>query len=403
MEFTKTELNELVGKRVTVNGVRHRVAKVSARDKTITTEDKLVVDCADIYRRGRGFFADPEEKGTKSSKKKAAKAETPKKKAKVKAEPEAKTGRKGGRRKVDVEEEAPVTGKRRRKVEVEEEVPVKAKRRRKAEEEEAPVKGKRRRKDVAEAKPAKTKDKVKAKPYKFDQKHTERLVAAIADHIAALTPELAPNLKLATHGGVYNDEVVVVTLGFATNDLNNKELKEVLARSAHHVQLNQPDDSLDDFSDDEEEELDEEEDDDLDDDDLDDTYDEEGEDEDDLEDDLEDEDDDEGLEADDEDEDEDDEQSVEERIDEMVADLLVNYPDLKEKRVRSYVEQYLLSEEVEEAFGDDMMPCETKLSLNDLEFILIGYDGKDVRLLNPRNGKFRSASIGDVARMDILE
>lgn len=210
MDFSRDELKEMVGKRVTIDGDRHRVAKVSIKDKTITTNDGVTIDCEGIYKRGRGFFYDtPKKSGKKSGKTpKADNAET-------KAPKNAKKDAKAESSKKKIEREP---------------------------------KGKKAK---------------KAAPFAFDQNDTEALAKAISELVREHLPEMFPSLQLGIHGAVYNTDVAVVTLGFAPAGLSQKQVRALYADRAElsevmHADEADEEDDMSDLDGDEEEEADDE-------------------------------------------------------------------------------------------------------------------------------------------------
>ncbi len=346
MDFSRDELKEMVGKRVTIDGDRHRVAKVSLRDKTITTNDGVTIDCEGIYKRGRGFFYDTPKKtrnSGKTPKADTAEIKTPKNvKRDVKAEPVKK------------------------KIERE-------------------PKGKKAK---------------KAAPFAFDQNDTEALAKAVSELVREHLPEMFPSLQLGIHGAVYNTDVAVVTLGFAPAGLSQKQVRALYADRAElsevmHADEADEEDDMSDLDDDEEEEADDE---------LDDSFEEDDEEEDDdeglEEDDDEEEADDE--EEDDEEEDDDEEADVSEVAKKLLAKLRKASPNSNHDLAHEYIIGFLESEEVDEVLGDELIPGQTVLLDGGKRFLLAGYDseGGVIRMINLANGKFRSRELKDVVRME---
>lgn len=341
MDFSRDELKEMVGKRVTIDGDRHRVAKVSLRDKTITTNDGVTIDCEGIYKRGRGFFYDtPKKSGKKSGKTpKADKAETT-------APKNAKKDAKAESSKKKIEREP---------------------------------KGKKAK---------------KAAPFAFDQNDTEALAKAISELVREHLPEMFPSLQLGIHGAVYNTDVAVVTLGFAPAGLSQKQVRALYADRAelsevmHADEADEEDDMSDLDDDEEEEEADDE---------LDDSFEEDDEEE-------EEDEEDEGLEEDDDEEDDDEEEEadVSEVADKLLAKLRKASPNSNHDLAREYIIGFLESEEVDEVLGDELIPGQTVLLDGGKRFLLAGYDseGGVIRMINLANGKFRSRELKEVVRME---
>ena len=207
MDFSRDELKEMVGKRVTIDGDRHRVAKVSLKEKTITTNDGVTIDCEGIYKRGRGFFYDTPKKPSKKS------GKTPK---------------------VDEAESKPT--------------------RKNAKKDAKPASDKKKIEREPKGKKAK-----KAAPFAFDQNDTEALAKAISELVREHLPEMFPSLQLGIHGAVYNTDVAVVTLGFAPAGLSQKQVRALYADRAElsevmHADEADEEDDMSDLDDDEEEE-----------------------------------------------------------------------------------------------------------------------------------------------------
>lgn len=340
MDFSRDELKEMVGKRVTIDGDRHRVAKVSIKGKTITTNDGVTIDCEGIYKRGRGFFYDTPKKSSKKSDK------TPKSdKAEPKTPKTPKTPKKDAKAESD-----------KKKIERE-------------------PKGKKAK---------------KAAPFAFDQNDTEALAKAISELVREHLPEMFPSLQLGIHGAVYNTDVAVVTLGFAPAGLSQKQVRALYADRAElsevmHADEADEEDDMSDLDDDEEEEADDE---------LDDSFEEDEEEEDE---------DDEGLDDDEEEEeDEEEEADVSEVADKLLAKLRKASPNSNHDLAREYIIGFLESEEVDEVLGDELIPGQTVLLDGSKRFLLAGYDseGGVIRMINLANGKFRSRELKEVVRME---
>lgn len=235
------------------------------------------------------------------------------------------------------------------------------------------------------------------------------------------------DLKLITSHAMFNDNFTSVTLSFGIGSLTAKQMARIMADlEAEHESdtslLNGSADDEDDSDDEEENEEDdsEEEDEDFDNSELDGSGngsdDEEEEDEEDEEDEEEteeddaEEDDDSEEESDDEESDEfeeDDADDSEEEEDDIEAQVEKGVAALEKKfgkhsSFRGYAENYLLSEAVESAFGDDMEIGVTKLDVPGKGvYVLVGlHDDGEVVLMSVKNQKLRKASITDVARME---
>ena len=387
LELNRAEIKELVGKRVTINGERHRVEKVLISKRTLTTDKGKTISVDDLYRKGRGFFADFDE---------------PKAKGKAKAEPTSR------RKKKVVEEDttAPRRGRTRRKVVEEEEAPVS--RRKKKVVEEAPVsrnrKAKRIQRDTTLDMDDYTPKKVKTiKVPSFDQKIADKIATLMTEKgIEFIKEHLGFDLSLIATSATYNNTINTVTLTLGKTGMSDKEIIEIRNKDAYIDDVSSEDDT-DDLEEFEPEELD-----DLEEDDLEDEEDDLEDEDDDLEGDIED-DEDGDLEEDEEDEDdiEEDEEEVGVAVAGLVESILEIAPDLNEDKVQNYVENYLASDEVEEHFGDEMCPGASYLSEKgkSLEFLLVGLDSETnmIRLLNLKTLKFRSKSIEDVVHMELLD
>lgn len=216
--------------------------------------------------------------------------------------------------------------------------------------------------------------------------------------------KIARKLGLTTKKSMDADDVVELI----TEEVEEDE--DRLRAAAEEAQVDLIDDADDD---DDEEEDDEEEDDALDDDELEDDEEEDDDEEEegggdvdsDEEDDEEDESDDDSDSDDDEEESEEgDDEEEEIDVDSCVAKVAERFPDLSEAKVRAYVEAYFDSDVIEDKLGDDLIPGMSELSSGDLTLLLVGFDSDEekVRLINTKNGKFRSATISEVAKMEEL-
>lgn len=458
MAITKDDLKTLPGKRITIDGVRHRVEKVIAKTGEAVTEDGTKVHMDGIYKRGPGFFYDSPKKGKKQA---AAKDETPAK------------GARARNRKPKDEDDAPANEtarQRRRRL-----------KREAAEAEDKPTSTRARsakQKDAPEGKATRTKKDAKPSVKKklveaFDQRNSE---AISNDAFALLGNALSAtglyDVVPVAVGAQFNENALKLTITLMPGSKSDKEIKAYIREHREATDIAPDDDEDDDLEDDNLEDDDEddegletddeglaaeiaklfegleiadvkkvakalgmttkkswdieaaiaamiEEIEDLDtdqvraaaedagielsDSDDDDGEDEQEEDDGELEDDEDE--DDESEDEDDEEEDEDEDESV--SVEDMVNAIRERAPALSESKVRGFVEAYLASDEVEDKFGDDMVPGQTVLKGKEdkHEFLLVGYDEADetVKLLNLDSLKFRSKSIADVARMEVVE
>lgn len=336
MDFSRDELKEMVGKRVTIDGDRHRVAKVSLRDKTITTNDGVTIDCEGIYKRGRGFFYDtPKKSGKKSGKTpKADNAETT-------APKNAKKDAKAESSKKKIEREP---------------------------------KGKKAK---------------KAAPFAFDQNDTEALAKAISELVREHLPEMFPSLQLGIHGAVYNTDVAVVTLGFAPAGLTQKQVRALYADRAelsevmHADEADEEDDMSDLDDDEEEEEADDE---------LDDSFEEDDEEE-------EEDEEDEGLEEDDDEEEEADVSEVADKLLAKLRKASPNSNhDLAREYIIGFLESEEVDEVLGDELipGQTVLLDGGKRFL----LAGYDSEGGVIRMINLANGKFRSRELKEVVRME---
>lgn len=463
MAITKDDLKAMQGKRITIDGERHRVAKVVVKTGIVVTEDGTEAHMDGIYKRGPGFFYDSPKKSKKS--------------AKAKEEPAAKPASKRARSKqkdADDEHAGETARQRRRRLKREaaeaEGKPAskRARSKQKDEPEGKTTKGKK-----ADAKPSAKKKMIEA----FDQRNAEAISNdAFALLGGALSASGIYDVIPVAVGAQFNADAMKLTITLMPGSKSDKEIKAYIRehREATDIAPDDEDDE-DDSLEDEDEGL---EDDDADDDELEEDADdlheaitalvgdldlagvkkiakalglttkkswdisdaiaamideidgldldqvraaaedagiELAEEDDDGEDDQDDEDgeleDDEDDESEDEDEDDEEEEDESEEagvsVEDMVNAIRERAPELKEGKVRGFVEAYLASDEIEEKFGNDMVPGQTILKGKEdkHEFLLVGYDEEDetVKLLNLDSLKFRSKSIADVARMEEVE
>ncbi len=378
MAIDTTELKELKGKRITIDGERHRVAKVAIRAGTVTTDDGTEVAAEGIYKRGRGYFFDTPKKSKKAA---AAAPKTSKAKADDDAPTETARQRRRREKREAAEAEAGGTGSRR------------ARGKKAAEPEEPAPSGRKKAKatkgDGEVAVPSKKKKMLEA----FNQQTAERISTesfdllgrALADHGTYAVGPVAV-------GASYTEDAIKVTITLMPTSKSEKEIKAYIRDHREATDVAPDDDEDDDSLDD-----------DLEDDDVDDESEEE-EDDSELE---EDEDEDADEEDDEEEESEEDDEAEDLTVDDMVGTITDLAPSLKAAKVQAFVEAYLASDEIEEKFGDDMVPGVTKLQAKDggTEFLLVGYDEEEeqVKLLNLDTLKFRSKTIAEVARMEVVE
>ncbi|AGS82015.1 hypothetical protein O152_gp131 [Pseudomonas phage PaBG] len=438
MAITKDDLKGMQGKRITIDGERHRVEKIVVKTGEAITEDGTRVHIDGIYKRGPGFFFDTPKKGKKAAK------EEPTKPARAR------------NRKVKDDDDAPAgetARQRRRRL-----------KREAAEAEGAPA-GKRARTSKQKDEPEAPKSKPKAAKKKLVEAFDQRNAEAISnDAFALLGNALSASgvydVVPVAVGAQFNENALRVTITLMPGSKSDKEIKAYIREHREATDVapddDEDDDSLDDEGLDDDDEDDEgledellgdldvadlkkiarklglttkksmdaeavialiREDDDNDDDAIREAADEAGveleagdEDEDEVGDDdgeLEDDEDDESEDEDEDDEEEEDESEDAVSVEDMVNAIRERAPNLSEGKVRGFVEAYLASDEIEDKFGDDMVPGQTVLKGKEdkHEFLLVGYDEADetVKLLNLDSLKFRSKSIADVARMEEVE
>lgn len=398
MEFSRAELKEMIGKRVTVDGVRGRVVKISAKDNTLTTEtkdgDMVVVNTADIYRRGPGYFSDVTASGKPSKKVKASKKvedEKPTKKAKkVKEEVEEKPVR-GRTKAAKKAEEKPVKKSKKAKAEdfddfddELDEVPVKKAKTPKAKkvkpEPEVKTKVPRGKKAAAQREQA----AAKKNEFKFAQANVTSFVSALSDLLAEYLPEVEPKLVLSSSGASFNSELISVSLGFTQQGLDKAKVTEILEEASVTFGTTAADDGefagetdddfegFDDDSFEDEDEVDEEAADSIDD-------------------------------EEDEDEDEDyDDEDGEAQADEKIVSKTAKLFKLDTDELRDIMEEFLNSEEIDEAFGDELVPGVTQMEHNGKEYTILGYEEGKCVLGNVKTKKLLRTSIKKVARMEFV-
>lgn len=442
MAITKDDLKGMQGKRITIDGERHRVEKIVVKTGEAITEDGTRVHIDGIYKRGPGFFFDTPKKGKKAAKE----------------EPTKPTRARTKKAKADAEDDAPANEtarQRRRRL-----------KREAAEAEGAPVSKRARSKQKDE--PEAPKGKPKAAKKKLVEAFDQRIAEAISNDAFALlgnalsTSGVYDVVPVAV-GAQFNENALKLTITLLPGSKSDKEIKAYIREHREATDVapddDEDDDSLDDEGLDDDDEDDEgledellgdldvadlkkiarklgittkksmdadavialiREDDDNDDDAIREAADEAGvelgsadeseeDDEDEVDDndgELEDDEDDESEDEDDEEE-EDDESEEAVSVEDMVNAVRERAPNLSEGKVRGFIEAYLASDEIEDKFGDDMVPGQTVLKGKEdkHEFLLVGYDEADetVKLLNLDSLKFRSKSIADVARMEEVE
>lgn len=388
------------GARLTIHGDIHRVEKVNVRARTLTTVRGEVVSFDDVYKKGRGFFADPDQKGKKKSRVKdeepAPKSSRGSRSSKTEQAPKSSRGSRTS--KDDDDEDAKPTGRarnRRNGTKAEEKAP-KSSRTRKVP-----------REDVEETKP-KTRRKRMVEVTEFNQEIAEKLndylFQAIREQIT-----LPFSVVPVASGATYGEQNMKFQIVFMPSGTKEKEIKKFLNEHRASTDImpeDEQDDPLDELDDDDEDDTPEEEEDGDDDpDDLeDDEEDEDG--DDDADDELEDDEDDSEEEEDDEEEDDEsnEEDEADAAIEQIVDSIIEAAPNLKRDKVEEYVNSYLTNDEIEEKVGDDLTPGSSLLTDKgkDLQFLLVGFDEENqvVKLLNTETQKYRNRSIDELVHMD---
>lgn len=332
----KIDLNDMVGRRITVDGERTRVAKVLKTKGILVNEDGTRVSVDDVYKRGPGFFADTEAKKTSTTKSKKAKPKA-KPKAEQAEEPRSRRIPRGRKAKTDKSDK-------------------KAKRK----QEQPPV-------------------------GRIDQTLAAKIAQAANDKfVEHVIPALDWGLQSVAVGATFDESSITLNLTLMSSDVSAKDIKKFIQDNRQMADIAPAD---------------EEEDDDLEDDDAEDAdLDEEEEDDTDLEDDYD-------EEEEDDDEEEEDLDEEEDEYDSYVDAVLEVAPSLDRDKVAGYVAEYFNSDEIEENIGDELTPGESHLHEKGkkLLFLLVGFDGENVRLLNLKTLKFRSKTISEVVRMEIAE
>ena len=449
MAIDKATLKDMVGKRITIDGVKHRVEKVVIKTGLIVTRDGTEALADGVYKKGPGFFYDSP-KGTKK-KAPAAKAEAP-----VKETARARRARE------KAEAEAPVETAREKRARL------------KLEKEEAEAKEAKTSRRKTDKTPGAKGDgtKVPGKKKKlfeaFDQMIAERISQESFDLLAeaygvkgdyAITPVAV--------GAAFEEDALVISITVMSAAKSAKEIKSYIRDHREATDIASADEEDDDLDDDDLEDDDAEDDDLEDDDSLEDDDDDSLEEDDDSEDafeaalnelDLKDlrkiakkmdiddykdfnkedlaqelseyeEDDvreaavdagvelgdaDEEEEEDDEDSDDDDseddseEQEESATVEDLVGEVLEVAPEMKAKAVTKFVEAFLANDECQEKFDGELVPGRTKLQEKGgkgPEMLLIGFDeaGEAIKLLNLTTLKTRSKTISEVVHMEILD
>lgn len=439
MAIDKATLKEMVGKRITIDGNKHRVEKVVMKTGLIVTRDGVEALAEGVYKKGPGFFYDSP---TKGKKKPAAAA----------AEPVKETARaRRAREKEEAEAKPKETARERRAREKLEAAEPKT--RRSAADKTPGAKG------DGKTIPGKKKKLFEA----FDQAIAERISQESFDLLAeayggkgdyAITPVAV--------GAAFDNDALKITITVMSSAKSAKEIKSYIRDHREATDI---------ASDDEE-------DDDLDDDDLedDDNEDEDLEEDDDLEDDEEDDDSEDAFEAalnelplkdlrkiakemeiddyksfskedlaqelseyeeddvresaatvgvelssdeeEDDDSDEDDDESEDDdsedepetaaTVEDLVGEVLEVAPELKAASITKFVEAFLANDECQEKFDGELVPGRTKLQEKGgkgPEMLLIGFDeaGEAIKLLNLTTLKTRSKTISEVVHMEVLD
>lgn len=456
MAIDKATLKELPGKRITIDGTKHRVEKVVMKTGLIVTRDGIEAMADGVYKKGPGFFYDSPVKGKKKPAA-AAPVEAPKETARARR----------AREKLEAEAAAaPKETARDRR----------AREKREAEEAAAAPKSRRSAKTTPGAKgdgavvPSKKKKLFEA----FDQHIAERISQESYDLLTeayggrgdyAITPVAV--------GAAFDNDALKITITVMPTAKSAKEIKAYIRDHREATDIASDDEEDDDLDDDDLE------DDDNEDEDLEDNEEEEVDDEeaflaalsdlslkdlrriakrmeiddytdmskedlaqelseyeeddvtdaaealkieltvgedDDLEDDEEeeeepsdDEDEDEEDESDDgEDDDEEEEEDEPVTVEDLVGEILEIAPELKAKSVTKFVEAFMASDEAADKFDGELVPGRTKLQEKGgkgPEMLLIGYDEENnaIKLLNLVTLKTRSKTISEVVHMEVLE
>lgn len=259
------------------------------------------------------------------------------------------------------------------------------------------------------AKPSKLR-KVEAMTFDLSEEIRMAAEALVKDAVTKMF-----DLKFVTSAAVFNNEVLTVDCTFALGSFSPKQIATLIAEMKaeeedddSEEEENEDDDS-DDSDDSEEDDSEEEEDDNeefddseltgTDDDDSEEEEDDSEDDDSEEEEDDDDSDDENEFENDDDDSEEEEEDEIEAKIEAGVAALEKKFG--KHSSFRNYAENYLLSDAVEKAFGDDMVVGVTKLNTDKGVYTLVGlHDDGTVVLINNKTQKLRKCEIAAVARME---
>ena len=443
MTIERSELRELPGTKIRIDGKLHPVAKVVLRSGVITTEDGIVVNGEDGEKKGRTWhFPAPKAARKPKADAKDEKPETPRQK-RIREKREAK-------------EAAPTETPRQKRI--------REKREAKEAGDEKPASNRARNRNKDSDEPAKPKTKIprnglakgegKADHGVKKKKLFEEFTQAIGEHVSQ---ELF-DLLGATYGikGTYalvpvavgadfTEQALTVHLTLMRANEDPKVIKEYIRnnRQSTDISPHEEQDNLDDVE--------------LDDDDAEDGIEGDlkaqlleygfadlkklakvltvkvvrGDDEDELVDriieeceedfirtsaeemgmelgDSEEEEEDESLEDDEEEDEEDLEDDEEVSAEELTNEIIEFAPDLKAKSVSKFVEAFLENEEVADKFDGELVPGRTKLQEKGgkgPELLLIGFDEASdmVKLLNTDTLKTRSKTISEVVHMEIVE
>jgi len=448
MAIDKATLKEMVGKRITIDGTKHRVEKVVMKTGLIVTRDGAEALAEGVYKKGPGFFYD----SPKGSKKKAAAA----------AEPVKETAR--ARRAREKAEAEPVETAREKR----------ARLKREAEEEEEPAKPARARRRSSDKTPGAKGDgaKVPGKKKKLFEAFTQAIAERVSQESYDLLAEAYGDrgdyaITPVAVGAAFDNDALKITITVMSAGKSAKEIKAYIRDHREATDIASDDEEDDDLDDDDLEDDDSEDEDLEDDDSLEDEEDDE-EDDDDSEDAFEaalnelslkdlrkiakdmeiddykdfskedlaqelseyeesdvresaatagvtlgdgDEEDDDAEDDDDdgsEDDADDEEQEEAATVEDLVGEVLEVAPDLKAKSVTKFVEAFLANDECQEKFDGELVPGRTQLQEKGNkgpEMLLLGYDEANevIKLLNISTGKTRSKTISEVVHMEILE
>lgn len=446
MAIDKAVLKEMVGKRITIDGVKHRVEKVVMKTGLITTRDGTEALAEGVYKKGPGFFYDSPTKGKKKA---AAKEEAP-----VKETARARRARE------KQEAEEPVETAREKRLRL------------KKEKEEAEVKEAKTSRRKSDKTPGAKGDGTKAPGKK--KKLFEAFNQAIAERISQESYDLLSSAYGANGdyaitpvavGAAFEEDALVISITVMSASKTAKEIKDYIRNHREATDIASSDEEDDDLDDDDLEDDDAEDQDLEDDESLEDDDDSEEEDDDsedafeaalnelslkdlrkiakemeiddykdfnkeDLaqelseyeEDDVreaateagvelassDDEDDDSDDDSDDDDDDSDEEQEESATVEDLVGEVLEVAPEMKAKSITKFVEAFLANDECQEKFDGELVPGRTQLQEKGNkgpEMLLLGYDEANevIKLLNISTGKTRSKTISEVVHMEILE